>query len=152
VSAAARRAFRSITHALFDLGVVIKGVGGALQLVAGALLAVSSPERVGHVAAKLTHEDLPSCSRTFVVAYLVVHGVVKMGLAWSLLRGRLWAYPTAMIVFALFGVWQIDRWITTRSGWMLALTVLDAFVIALTWLEWGRHGGGVARVPRISKA
>jgi uncharacterized membrane protein len=139
VTGGARRAFRTITHALFDLGVVLKAIGGAAQLAGALAVVLVPPERLGRIAERLAHTGFSSASRSFVVAYLAVHGVVKIGLAWALLHEKLWAYPTAMIVFTAFGAWQVDRWLSTRSGWLLALTVLDAFVIWLTWLEWGRH-------------
>ncbi len=57
---------------------------------------------------------------------------------YALLRGKLWAYPWAIGVFAAFGVYQIYRYFISQSGWLIALTVLDAIVILLTWFEWRR--------------
>ena len=74
----------------------------------------------------------------FASAYLLAHGVLKIALVWALLRSKLWAYPVAIVVFAAFGVYQMYRYALSRSATMLALTVLDVFVIVLTWLEYRR--------------
>lgn len=68
--------------------------------------------------------------------YLVTHGIVKIALVAGLLRNRIWAYPAAIAVFTLFGLYQIFYLFQAYSFWLLALTVLDAIVIALTWHEW----------------
>jgi len=38
----------------------------------------------------------------------------------------------------LFLVYQIYRYSHTHSVWLLALSILDLFVIVLTWLEYQR--------------
>jgi uncharacterized membrane protein len=56
----------------------------------------------------------------------------------SLFRERLWAYPAAIVVFALFIAYQMYRYALGPSISMLVLSVLDVIVIALTWLEYRR--------------
>ncbi|HJT23826.1 MAG TPA: DUF2127 domain-containing protein, partial [bacterium] len=77
-------------------------------------------------------------AKTFAVFFLLSHGALKVGLVWALLRSRLWAYPTAITVFALFGFYQIYRYVLQPSVFMVVLTILDAAVIWLTWAEWRR--------------
>jgi uncharacterized membrane protein len=76
--------------------------------------------------------------------HLLSHGVIKVFLVESLLRGRLLAYPTAIVFFALFIVYQMYRYYLHPSSGMIALSILDLIVIVLTWLEYrqlkrGRH-------------
>ena len=47
-----------------------------------------------------------------------------------------WYYPIAIIVFILFVAYQIFRFQITHSIWLLAITAVDAVVIALTWHEY----------------
>jgi len=66
------------------------------------------------------------------------HGVIKAVLVYALLKDKLWAFPWAIGVFTAFGIYQIYRYVVQPSGWLIALTILDVIVIALTWLEWQR--------------
>jgi uncharacterized membrane protein len=74
----------------------------------------------------------------FAAVYLVWHGVVKVGLVIALLQKRFWAYPAALVAFGLFLVYQLSRYAQTRSAWLLVLSVVDVFVIVITWLEYKR--------------
>jgi Predicted membrane protein (DUF2127) len=49
---------------------------------------------------------------------------------------RLWYYPVAIIVFALFIAYQLYRYTFSHSVWLLLITALDIIVIALTWHEY----------------
>jgi uncharacterized membrane protein len=72
----------------------------------------------------------------FAGVYLLSHGVIKVFLVGSLLRGRLWAYPTAIVFFAMFIVYQMYRYYLHPSIGMIILSILDLIVIVLTWLEY----------------
>ena len=146
-----------ITHILFDLSVIGKGIDGVLEIVGGVLLFFISPDRIHSVIKVLTqHElsedpkdliatyllnstlNLASGTMIFAAVYLLWHGMVKVGLVAALLFKRRWAYPAAIVAFSLFIVYQLYRYIHTRSPELLALSILDVFVITLTWMEYGR--------------
>jgi uncharacterized membrane protein len=74
----------------------------------------------------------------FAGVYLLSHGVIKVVLVASLFRERLWAYPAAIVVFTLFIVYQMYRYMLQSSISMIVLSVLDVVVIGLTWLEYRR--------------
>ncbi len=81
--------------------------------MAGAvLLLLLSPEKINRAVALLTEHELSRDpkdfsanhlvteaqglsgeAKTFAVPYLLSHGVLKVGLAWALLKSQLWAYP-----------------------------------------------------------
>ncbi len=146
-----------IVHLLFDVGVIAKGVDGALEVIGGALLFFVSPDQLRHIARILTLHELtedphdivanyllhtaqrlsPSVT-TFGAIYLLWHGAVKVGLVAALLRGRRWAYPAAIAAFLAFLVYQISRYAHTHAPELLVLSVLDVLVILLTWLEYRR--------------
>lgn len=75
-------------------------------------------------------------SRHFTAVYLLTHGVIKLWLVVGLLRIRLWYYPTALVVFSLFVVYQIYRFSYTHSLMLLFITAVDLVVIGLTWHEY----------------
>ena len=70
------------------------------------------------------------------VAYLLVHGVIKLALVAGLLRGLRWMFPLALIVLAAFIGYQLYRFAHIPS-WSLGLfTLLDVVVVALIAREW----------------
>jgi uncharacterized membrane protein len=148
---------RSKLHVAFEVGVILKGLNGLLELIGGVLLLWFPPSAIQTLVVRLTQNELSedphdfiathlraaahslsASTELFAALYLLSHGVIKALLVYALLRGKLWAYPTAIAVFAAFGVYQMYRYFIHPSGWLIALTVLDAVVIFLTWVEWQR--------------
>jgi uncharacterized membrane protein len=141
----------------FDIGIFFKGLDGVLEIVGGLLLFAVGPQTVAGILTTLTqHElsedphdiiashldrlaqDFSASVQLFAAIYLLSHGVIKVVLVASLFRERLWAYPAAIVVFALFIVYQMYRYELAPSSAMLGLSALDVVVIALTWLEYRR--------------
>lgn len=144
-------------HAVFELAVVLKGIDAVLEVIGAVLLLLVSPRQIGRAVALLTQHELSQDPHDLVAgllvhaaghlsvggtrfasAYLLSHGALKLLLVWALLTSRLWAYPVAIAVFAAFCGYQVYRFALTGSLAMAALTILDLFVIAFTWLEWRR--------------
>jgi uncharacterized membrane protein len=65
-------------------------------------------------------------------------GAVKAGLVSALLLKKWWAYPLTVVAFSLFLVYQVYRYLHTHSAWLLVLSMLDLFLIVVTWLEYNR--------------
>ena len=146
---------RSFVHIAFEISLFFKGLDGVLQIVGGLLLFFVKPETIGRIVVALTqHElsedrndiivtylvrlaqDVSTSSQVFAGVYLLSHGVIKVFLVESLLRCRLLAYPTAIVFFALFIVYQMYRYYLHPSIEMMTLSILDLIVIVLTWLEY----------------
>ncbi len=122
-------------HLVFQIGVILKGLNGLLELIGGVLLLFG----LSHNTALARH--LPPHDERFAAIFLLSHGVIKGLLVYGLLREKLWVFPWAIGVFAGFGVYQIYRYFVEPSGWLIDLTVLDVGVILLTWAEWERIRG-----------
>ena len=150
-----------LAHIGFEVGAFFKGLDGVLEVIGGALLLAIPPERLRAIVIALTQHELSDDPNDFIASharravraispegelfaalYLLSHGVLKVLLVYALLKRKLWAYPVAIVVFAAFGIYQMYRYAVTPSLGMIVLTVLDVFVIALTWLEYRRLGGG----------
>ncbi len=148
---------KSKLHVAFEVGVILKGLNGLLELAGGVLLLVFPPSAIEKFIVGLTSNELSkdphdviathlrqaahslsANDQLFAAIYLLSHGVIKAVLVYALIRDKLWAFPIAIGVFTAFGVYQIYRYFITPSGWLIALTVLDVFVILLTWFEWRR--------------
>lgn len=146
-----------ILHLLFYVSVIGKGIDGVLEIAGGALLFFIPPDRIHSVVRLFTEHELSEDPRDlianyvlnstrhlgkgvvlFAAAYLLWHGAVKVGLVAALLLKRRWAYPTAMIAFSLFLVYQLYRYSHTQSTLLLSLSIMDVVVILLTWFEYQR--------------
>ncbi|MFC0812099.1 DUF2127 domain-containing protein [Paracoccus panacisoli] len=153
-----------LLHRLFELSLGAKAVFAAIEAMAGAALIFVPNAALHRGMIWLTHAELiedPSDplvrrilaaashidpgSQQFYALYLLTHGLVKLAVVTLLARGVAFAYPLALAVFGGFVVYQMHRWQISGSPAMLALSALDAVVIALTWREWRLAGAGKLR-------
>ena len=140
---------------LFRASVALKGLDALLELVGGAALWVVSPGWIAGAVHALTQDEISEdphdlvanmlrhaagrlslSGEHFMAVYLLVHGVVKGVAVWALVRGRLWAYPMAIVVFGGFIAYQMYRYTLTGGLGLVALTVFDVVVVWLIWLEY----------------
>ncbi len=145
----------SLEHKFFRITIFLKGIYSFFEFIAGiALLLVSSSEISNFVKDLFRHEllqdphdiianflinltgNFSSSLKLFFALYLIIHGTIKVGLIIALWFKKLKVYPIAMIVFGLFIIYQIYRYILHPSLVLLFLTDLDMAVIILTWMEW----------------
>lgn len=155
-------AMKDIRHSKwFDLsyriGIAIKGFDGLVELLAGVALLVSPTvlhdtlielsgrasehgSGIGHLFAnyinKLDH-DFANVGLTFLIIFLIGHGLVKLVLVYSLLRRIIWAYPYALVVLVIFLIYQL--FIVAQDPSSIGLwifTILDVVIIWLVWGEW----------------
>lgn len=149
--------FGRTVHTLFDVGIILKGINGVLEIAGGAALLILSSSQVYDLARFLTQHELTedpddlvatqilnlarhitTSARLFGALWLLVHGVVKVGLVAALLLRRRWAYPAGIVVFLLFTAYQTWQYAESRSLPLLVLVLLDVAVVILTWLEYRR--------------
>jgi len=142
-------------HALFEISIVLKGVGAALEtalgfalLYSGSLITfifqllnnelIDDPNDffATHAHSLLSTSALSHSAQIFGALYLISHGVVKLFLIAGLLRNKLWAYPASLAVFSLFIFYQLVRFTRTHSVWLLVLTLLDIIIMWLIWHEY----------------
>ena len=147
--------FRTIIHDSFEVGIFIKAFDGVMQIFGSILLLLIKPETINSWIGFLTEHELStdphdwlanhlvsfaqaytSHTQWFAAIYLFSHGIVKLFLIYNLWQKKLWAYPLAIWVFVLFGIYQMYRYAFTHSIGLLILTVLDVLIIILTWFEW----------------
>jgi uncharacterized membrane protein len=139
----------------YEIGILIKGADGVLELIGAALLALASPHAINQLTQALTQHELSEDPHDFVathilnagqhlasggtmfaVAYLAIHGATKVVLVWALLKDKLWAYPASLGVLGLFVVYQVYKVALGHSVGLTLLTLFDLFVIWLIWREW----------------
>jgi uncharacterized membrane protein len=146
-----------VLHYLFELGVSLKFLNGMLEVIGGIFLFFSTPRSLSKLAATLLTNELledpkdlvantllhavqglSANAQIFASAYLLVHGMVKVGLVIALWNKKLWAYPLAGIVLVLFTAYQLYLFSHSRSLFQLALTVVDVVILLLLWSEYRR--------------
>ncbi len=145
----------ALRELLFRVSVWLKGLNAAAEILAGAALFAVGRGSILRVLAFLTADELAEDPRDlvanrllsaarhlslkgehFMAIYLLSHGAIKLGLVAALLKEKLWAYPLAVAVFGAFIVYQVARFSVTKSAGLLALSLFDAVVILLIWLEY----------------
>jgi len=160
---------RGSLHRLFQVAVVVKGIDGVLEFIGGVLLLFVSPTALHHLVVVLTQHELAEEpddwlvmmlrhmaetlsveTKHFASGYLIGHGTLKIFLAASLLRERLWAFPLALSVLTIFVAYQLHRFGRTHSAVLLALTVFDVVVMALIWREY-RSRAEIVRPSAVTK-
>jgi uncharacterized membrane protein len=142
-------------HRLFQVGIVLKGLDGVLEVAGGVLLVVLGPAGVSRVIAFLTQHELSEDPRDavagwvvdhfghigagtvhFAAVYLLVHGVVKVVLVAGLIRERLGIFPWALGFLGTFILYQGYRLLILPSAGLAFLTALDLVIMALVWREY----------------
>lgn len=139
----------------YEIGIIIKGIDGLLEVVGGLLVLTISPHTITGITQFLTQDALEDNPHNFIAvhiaraghhlaaghnlfaaAFLLTHGLVKVVLVACLLLNKLWAYPWALGVLGLFLVYQIYLLITQPGPGIALLSALDAVIIWLIWREW----------------
>jgi uncharacterized membrane protein len=152
---------------VFEIGIIAKGLNGAAELVGGLLLLFATPGNIHQLAVALTQGELSEDPHDFIArhilhtangltgsavlfgaVYLLTHGGVKVVLVVALLWNKLWAYPCMIVVLLSFIGYQLYRIVLSPTAGLVALTVFDALIVVLTWLEYRRQ----QRIPRESQS
>ncbi len=142
-------------HRAFEVGILLKGLDGLLELLGGGALLLTHQQAIRHAVAWLTRTELIEDPGDFVAShlvrlaqqlsietqhfagvYLIVHGAIKVGLVVGLLRGVRGSYPAALVVLTAFIGYQCYRLAHAPSVSLLLLTAIDLVVVLLIAREW----------------
>ncbi len=151
------RRFEKIEHLFFDIGILLKGIDGVLELLGGFLILFLGKSGLTNIALFLFKNEIIEDPRDFIAThvislashaslgiitfsaiYLLIHGIIKIGLVAALWKDKIWAFPAGIIIFGLLGVYQIYTLFIQYSILMTFLTVLDFVVIWLIYVEYKR--------------
>lgn len=69
----------------------------------------------------------------FFALCLLFHGGLKLAMVLGLARRIKWTYPASMLVLAGLVAWQIHHFSVNGSPMLIALSILDTWMIALVW-------------------
>src|ERR1700761_5137191 len=137
-SSAVNMARGSFAHRAYQAVIAIKGLDGAIEMTAGLVVAIAGVHRLSdyielvmapglaahfsdHAAQAVRHgaTGLEHASARFIIFYLLVHGILKLGIAINLLRERgRWIFPVATVILAGFIIFMGYRLTVHWSGWL----------------------------------
>jgi uncharacterized membrane protein len=146
---------KDMRHSLFIISILLKGVFAVLEVVAGLALLISTPGEFTKfihfmfhnrlvadpndpLATYLLHQlnDFDMTRHSFVGLYLMLHGLVKTAIVAALYSEWLAAFPVSLAVLGIFVAYEFERFVATHSMVLLALSLLDAFIMILAWREY----------------
>ena len=149
---------RDLLDQTFEVGIILKGLDGVLEVIGGLLLLVLSPATIDRVVTNLTQHELSEDPQDFLAthllrtahgltgsavffgaAYLLAHGLLKVILVAALLKNQLWAYPWTIVFLGVFIVYQLYRLSLKASVGLTALTIFDAVIAWLTYREYRKQ-------------
>jgi uncharacterized membrane protein len=148
---------RKLFHRFFEIAVLLKGINGIFETFLGIIILFFSRHLVRNfllffvqgelnedptnwVSNQILHiwNHITPSSEFFMGVFFLVNGVVKMILAYGLLRNDAWSYPAATLILSLFGVYEVFRFFHTHSlvlAFLILLDVITVFLIAYEWIE-----------------
>lgn len=143
---------------VFLVGFAFKAIDGFIELVVGIPLLFLRPAQVETAVRLVTagelQEDpddllahlirhgvatLSADATLFAAAYLIVHGLVKLGIVAAIFRGSRRLYPWAIAALGGFVIWQGYEFVLHPSVGLALLTLFDLVIVALTVREWRHH-------------
>jgi uncharacterized membrane protein len=145
----------SLAHTAYLVTIAVKGFDGALETLAGLLILLTGPQRLYHFAVRVTapelggdHEQVALAIRNgahhlaingagFIIFYLLVHGLLKLGIAAALLRGKgRWIFPVSAIVLVGFIIFMVEKLTHQWSWWLFGFAMFDGLTLVLVLNEW----------------
>jgi uncharacterized membrane protein len=142
-------------HRLFEVSVTLKGLHALFELLTGAAILAVSPVAVSNffmdLAQREQAQNAPAFIGDFLLGlaravqhggqhfagvYLLVVGLINMGLVIGLLTRTLWSFPAALAALALLMAYQLYRYTHTHALVLILLTLFDAVVWWLVWQEY----------------
>lgn len=142
-------------HTAFRIGIILKAIDGFVETASGLALLFIKPDTINGIVSYyvrdelaeephslianyfLQHGHLTESAAVFTVILLLTRGVVKLAVAAGLLKDILVVYPIALVIYTGFVIYQLYYVVTAHSLPLLALSIFDVIVIALTAHEWG---------------
>lgn len=143
-------------HKVFDISLFFKGLIAASEMVGGVLLAAVGPGFASNVVQAIVSGEIREdphdiianyllhlahtfggSAKSFAALYLLIHGIVNGAIVVALWKEKLWAYPISFVALVAFVVYQFYYLAFGFSWWILAVTILDIFILVLVWHEYG---------------
>ena len=156
---------RTLLHRAYQVAIAIKGLDGAIEFIAGAIVALVGSRQLYHFAVWATAPEIArnpeshaahairhgawsfaQSSHKFAIVYLLAHGLLKIGLVVNLFIEHMWIFPTSVAVLLGFIGFMSFKLVAHWSPWLFAFALFDTVTLALVLNEWRMRLQG-ARTP-----
>ncbi len=140
---------------LFRVGILLKGFNGFLEILGGVALFSVGPQFLLKVVRYVTQDEIAEDPHDLVAnflrhiathlsisgehlfgLFLLIDGLINIGLVVALLKRIRIAYPIATAIYATVFIYEIYRFIIHPSLGLTALATIDLIVIALVLFEY----------------
>ena len=147
----------TMDHRIARFLVYFKGIFGIIELITGFGLLLVGKKSLNNVmlwlvdlepferhprlldsTTKFIAEHILGSLHTLIALYMIVHGLVAIAVVIALVHKKLWAFPTAGIILALFIIYQIYRLALVFSLALLIFTLIDIAIIYFLRYEYKR--------------
>lgn len=145
---------QKLQHKIFKFTILIKGIDGLIDLLTSLILLISSgnvilksipfltrkeliedpQDLIANYLINIAQNFLPDTQK-FIILYLAIHGLIKMGIALALNTNNYRAYKISGTVLALFIIYQFYRFTHTHSLTLLFFSFFDIFILILIYFE-----------------
>ena len=149
---------RTLIHRAYLVTIFVKGFDGALETLLGLVIAIFGTDRLYTFILRVTASELyenpdsramnlirqgaahlAAGPSRFIITYLLVHGILKLWIAVTLLKGGgRWIFPVASLILTGFIAFMSHRLSVHWSNWLLGFALLDLLTLALVLNEWRR--------------
>jgi uncharacterized membrane protein len=128
-------------HQLFQISVALKGLHGIVEIAGGLALALFSTDSILRLIYRFDSHHwvarhFSTGEHRYYIFFFLSHGALNLALAVALLLEKLWAYPAAFAILALFIALQLFRFTHVHDPGLVVFSILDVIVIALAWHEY----------------
>ena len=140
---------------LFDLGLILKAINGALEvIVAGIILAIprtfvvqlvnfatagelteDRSDVVAYVLRSIAHSFSVS-NHSLIALYLFMHGFIKIVLVIGIFAGKRLAYILFVIALGIFGAYEVYLGVLRHDFLLEVLGAFDFLLLILTAYEY----------------
>ena len=137
--------------------VYFKGIFGILELILGFGLLIVGRKSMNKILLWIinfepfeNHPRLMDSASRFIInhvlgslhlliaLYMIIHGLVAIAVVIALVHKKMWAFPAAGILLALFIIYQIYRLALAFSLILFILTLIDIAIIFFLRYEYRR--------------
>ena len=140
-----------LTEILFHLGMWWRIFYGFLRIVIAIILLQHIGTPLSDLFLKImSHEliqdpndkviqlinHLPYLVTYYLAFYFMFWGAIDIFMSILLLKHKLWAFPVAIYMIVIFIVYEIFRFFQTHSQMLLAVIVMDIFIIWIISREY----------------
>lgn len=152
-----REKIKKIFHKIFRASLYIKIFYAILELFVGITLFFISPQDITKFFLWILNAEIledpkdlllnhffslinnvSSSTKIFIAFYLIINGVLKFGLLYSLYKEKTWAYPISGLVISLLILFELKLIIKHFSWFILSLLIVDIILIILLRFEYLR--------------